>query len=167
MRCREDDIVDQIIYVVFYDYEVPGETYRRQAREEVSPDWFRGCEVGTTVSIRYLALFPGVVSIEGNTYRRNLLSITTCLGWPLLLTLGTLLWVVRRPPRTPRARRAAAVLLNGGCATTVVTLVGWLVELAIVEAVGARQGIAGLGIGLMAGFLVASLTWRPWDRQSR
>ena len=58
----------------------------------------------------------------------------------------------------PSGERWVAMLLNGGYTTTVVTLIGWLVELAVVGITGERQGIVGLVMGLLAGTLVALFT---------
>jgi hypothetical protein len=50
------------------------------------------------------------------------------------------------------------------CSSTIVTLIGWLVELAVVGTTDERQGIVGLGVGLLTGMLVALLTWLPGRR---
>lgn len=161
--CRKD-VDDDITYLVMYDYSAPSDTYIRQGREGVSAAWYATCQEAATMTVHYLSWSPSVVRIEGNTYRRNSLTVLGCWIHVLALTLGILLLVARKVPDTLPARRWTAAFFNGGCATTVVTLIGWLVELAVVGAADERQGIVGLGVGLLTGTLVALLTWLPGRR---
>ena len=163
VRLREDDL-DGITYYLEYEYWVDRKRYKLQAREEVSPYMYKHAEVGETVPIRYSPWFSHWSRIEGNTYQRNYLSVIACWGNVFGLTLGLLLLVARRAPTTDRGKRRVATLFNGGCVMTAITLLGWLVELAVVKAVGVRQGVAGLGIGLIAGLVAAVLTWQPWHK---
>lgn len=164
-RCRKD-MDDDITYLVLYDYAAAGDTYVREGREEVSAAWHATCQEAATMTVHYLSWSPSVVRIAGNTYRRNSLTVLGCWIHVLTLTLGILLLVARKAPDTLWTRRWTATLFNGGCATTVVTLIGWLVELAVVGAADERQGIVGLEIGLLAGALVALLTWLPGRREN-
>ncbi|MBN2389778.1 MAG: DUF3592 domain-containing protein [Anaerolineae bacterium] len=164
-RCRKD-VDDDTTYLVMYDYAAAGDTYVRDGREEVSAAWYATCHEATTITVRYLSWSPSVVRIEGNTYRRNSLTVIGCWIHILTLTLGVLLLVARKAPDTLPARRWAATLFNGGGAATVVTLIGWLIELAVVGATNERQGIVALTIGLLIGALVALLTWLPGRREN-
>ncbi|MBN1998978.1 DUF3592 domain-containing protein [candidate division KSB1 bacterium] len=158
IQCKKE-VDDETTYLVVYDYQAKGDTYRRQNREEVSPAWFPECETGAKITVRYLPHNRSVVRIEGNTFQRNYLTVVGCWICILAVTFGILLFVARTMPVTMCVRRRLATIFNGGCVGSVVTLIGWIIEFIAVDALGNNWGFWGLCIGLLAGVIAALLTW--------
>lgn len=159
---------DLVSYYLDYRYQVSGTRYVRSS-EKVSLLLYTHRGPGDTVTIQYLPLFPplfpAVSRIEGNTLKRNYLSAGSCWLDVLVFQLTLLVVVSARPPTTALASRRIFTVFTGGCAMLVVTTVAWIAELAVLASLGVYRGVAGLGVGLLAGLIAALLAWQPWQTQ--
>ena len=157
---------DLVSYYLEYQYQVNGSHHIRSS-EEVSISLYTHRGPGDTIIIRYLPLFPPLLPtisrIEGNTFQRNYLSAWSCWLNVFVFQLVLLIFASTRPPTTTLARKRISIAFTGGCAMLVVTIGAWLAELAVLASLGVYRGVAGLGVGLLAGLIAALFAWRPWQ----
>lgn len=154
-----DDTID---YYFEYEYWVDTRRYVEEWAV-VSPQTYGQYQDGSPITVQYLAFFPAVSRIQGNTYVRQTAGVWAC--WWNLITLELILAIAvsMRPPQSERTIKLISAAQTGGWTAILITFALLLAELAtktifhihLPDATPIFALFAGLVIGLTA----ATLTW--------